>query len=130
MGIDAGFDMVPCLSKAAVDKQNWQSFLKIIKERYQKDDLVEIKSNYLEFKVSEHPQIPFEDNIDTLTRVSRACFGSRIRYWNNAADELGFYNWQEVHDSIKSYEQVWHACINWLLRISNTLLARRTGSSD
>ena len=129
MGIDAGFDMVPCLSKGALDKQNWRSFLKIIKERYQEDDLVEMKPNYLEFKVGEHPLLPFEshkflrfsskisgshadgveDYIDTVTRVARVCFGSRVRYWNNAADELGFYNWQEVHDSIKSYEQVWQA---------------------
>ena len=43
MGIDAGFDMVPRLSKGAADKQNWQSFIKTVKERYQNDDLVEIK---------------------------------------------------------------------------------------
>ena len=60
MGIDAGFDMVPRLSKAAVDKRNRQSFIKVIKERYQNDDLVEIKPNYLEFKAGEHPLLSFE----------------------------------------------------------------------
>ena len=34
MGIDAGFDVVPRLSKGAVDMQNWRSFILAIKERY------------------------------------------------------------------------------------------------
>lgn len=126
MGIDAGFDMVPRLSKGAVDKHNWQSFIKIIKERYQNDDLVEIKPNYIVFKAGEHPQLPFEghkflrfsskisgshakgieDYIDLVTTIARVSFGSRIRRWNEAADNWGFYNWTEVHDSIKSYQQV------------------------
>ena len=132
MGVDAGFDMVPCLSKGAVDRQNWQSFIKIIKESFHNDDLVEIKPNYLEFKAGEHPLLPFEGHkflrfssnisannakgvteyIDTVTRVARVCFGSRIRYWNEAADEWGFYNWEEVYTSIKSYEQVCYGIVN------------------
>ena len=132
MGIDAGFDMVPCLSKGAVDKQNWRSFMNVIKERYQNDDLVEIKPNYLELKVGEHPLLPFEGHkflrfsskisgshakgveeyIDTVTRVAQASFGSRVRCWNEAADEWGFYNWKEVHASIKSYEQVCYGILN------------------
>ena len=123
MGIDAGFDMVPRLSKGAVDKQNWQSFIKVIRERYRNDDLVEIKSNHLEFKAGEHPQLPFEGHkflrfsskisgshakgvqayIDTVTQVAQVSFGSRVRYWNEAADKRGFYNWQDVRTSIKSY---------------------------
>ncbi len=99
MGIDAGFDMVPCLSKGAVDKQNWQSFIEVIKERYQNDDLVDIKPNYLQFRAGEHPMLPFEGHkflrfsskisgshakgveeyIDTVTRVAQLSFGSRIR---------------------------------------------------
>lgn len=126
MGIDAGFDMVPRLSKGAVDRQNWQSFVKVIQEHYQNDDLVEVKPNYIVFKVGEHPRLPFEGHkflrfssktsgshakgveeyINTATRVAKVWFGSRIRYWNEAFDEMGFYNWQDVHDSFKSYEQV------------------------
>ncbi|KAG6997745.1 SET domain-containing protein 5 [Physcia stellaris] len=125
MGVDAGFDMVPRLSKGAVDKQNWQSFIKVIKERYQNDELVELKPNYLEFKAGEHPLLPFEGHkflrfsskisgsqakgvmeyVDTVTTVARVYFGSRVRCWSEAADESGFYNWQEVFTSIKSYEQ-------------------------
>lgn len=126
MGIDAGFDLVPRLSKGAVDRQNWQSFIKIIKERYQNDDLVEVKPNYIVFKAGEHPRLPFEGHkflrfssktsgshaqgvqeyIDTVTRVAKACFGSRIQDWDEGFDEQGFYNWQDVNDSFKSYEQV------------------------
>ena len=132
MGIDAGFNMVPCLSKGAVDKQNWQSFIKVIKEYYQNDDLVEIESNYLKFKAGKHPQLPFkghkflrfsskisgshakgvEKYIDTVTQVAQVIFGSRVQYWNEAADKWGFYNWQEVHDSMRSYEQVCCGILN------------------
>ena len=126
MGIDAGFDMVPRLSKGAVDKHDWQSFMKVIKERYQNDDLVDIKPNYLQFRAGEHPMLPFEGHkflrcsskisgshakgveeyIRTVTRLAQARFGSRIRYWNEITDARGFYDWQEVHTSIRSYEQV------------------------
>ncbi|KAF4625252.1 hypothetical protein G7Y89_g12916 [Cudoniella acicularis] len=125
MGIDAGFDMVPRLSNGAVDRHNWQSFIKLIREHYQNDDLVEVKPNYLEFKAGEHPLLPFEGHkflrfssktsgshakgveeyIYTVTRVAQASFGSRVRYWNEACDEYGFYSWPEVHESFESYEQ-------------------------
>ena len=52
--------MVPRLSEGAVDKQNWQSFIEVIKEIYQNDDLIEIKTNFLEFKAGEHPKLPLE----------------------------------------------------------------------
>lgn len=126
MGIDAGFDMVPRLSKGAIDRENWQSFINVIKEYYQNDDLVEVKPNYIVFKAGEHPRLPFEGHkflrfssktsgshaegveqyIDTVTQVAQVRFGSRIRYWNEGLDEWGFYNWQEVNDSFESYEQV------------------------
>ena len=132
MGIDTGFDMVPHLSKGAVDKQNWQSFIKVIKKRYPNDNLVEIKPNYLTFKAGEHPLLPFEGHkflrfsskisgshakgveqyIETVTRVTQVSFGSQVRCWNEAADESVFYNWQEVHASIESYEQVCCGILN------------------
>lgn len=131
MGINAGFDMVPRLSKGAVDKQNWQSFIKVIKEHYQNDDFVEIKPNYIRFKTGEHPLLPFEGHkflrfsskisgsnakgveeyIDTVARVARVSFGSRVRCWNETTDERGFYNWQDVHSSIESYEQVCYSIL-------------------
>ena len=110
MGIDTGFDMVPRLSKGAVDKQNWQLFIEVIKEHYQNDDLVEIKPNYVLFKAGEHPLLPFEGHkflrfssktsgshakgvekyIDTVTRVAQVSFGSRVRRWNEATDVRGY----------------------------------------
>ena len=93
--------MVPRLSKGAVDQKNWQSFIKVMKERYQNDNLVEIKPNYLIFKADEHPRLPFEGHkslrfsskvsgshgkgvekyIDEVTLVARVSFGSRVRRW-------------------------------------------------
>ena len=126
MGIDAGFDIVPRLSKGETDRQAWESFLNIIKELYQHDELVEIKSNYIVFKTGECPQLPFESHkflrfsskisgfdgrktneyINTVKRTAQGYFGSRIQYWNEACDQRGFYGWEEVHESIRSYEQV------------------------
>jgi hypothetical protein len=126
MGIDAGFDMVPRLSKGEADRQNWESFINVIKEHYQNDDLVQIKPEYIVFRAGEHPRLPFDGHkflrfsskvsgghakgvkryIETVTRVAKANFGSRIQYWNEALDERGFYNWQDVNDSFKSYKQV------------------------
>lgn len=132
MGIDAGFDMVPPLSKGVVDRHNWQSFIKVIKEHYQNDNLVEIKPNYIVFKAGEHPLLPFdghkflrfsskisgshakgvEEYIDTVTRVAKVSFGRRVRCWNEMVEESGFYSWQEVNDSFRSYEKVCYAFLN------------------
>lgn len=135
MGIDAGFDMVPRLSKGAVDKENWQSFIEVIKEKYQNDDLVEVKLNYLEFKVGEHPRLPFEGHkflrfssrisgshaegaveyIDAVTQAAQACFGSRIRCWNEAANKRSLYKWQKINSSIISYDQVCYRILNMII---------------
>ncbi|KUI59135.1 SET domain-containing protein 5 [Cytospora mali] len=127
MGIDAGFDMVPRLSRGIVDKQNWDSFINQIKELYKDDAQVEIKPNYIVFKAGEHPKLPLEGHkflrfsskisgriasetrvesyINAITRVARARFGFRIQYWNECADQHGYYDWNEVHESVRSYEQ-------------------------
>jgi hypothetical protein len=124
--IDTGFDMVPRLSKGAVDRQNWQSFIKFIKAHYKNDELVDVKPNYIVFKAGEHLLLPFEGHkflrfsskisgshakgvekyLDTVTRLAEVHFGSRIRRWIETADVRGVYDWQEVHESFKSYEQV------------------------
>lgn len=128
MGIDAGFDMVPCLSRGVVDKHNWDKFIGFIVNHYKDDAQVEIKPNYILFKAGEHPTLPFEGHkflrfsskvsgstakatraesyIDTVTRIAKCHFGNRIQYWNDGADQYGKYNWEEVHESIRSYEQV------------------------
>jgi hypothetical protein len=129
MGIHAGFDMVPRLSKGAVDRMNWKSFIESMKKHYQNDDLVEVKPNYIVFKAGEHPQLPFESHkflrfsskisgshakgveeyLDTVTQAAQIRFGSRVQAWNDAADQYGYYNWQEVNASFKLYEQVFCA---------------------
>lgn len=55
MGIDAGCDVVSLLSKGVVDRHNWARFIDMIKKHYEDDDQVEIKPNYIEFKVGEQP---------------------------------------------------------------------------
>ncbi|KAH7385096.1 hypothetical protein BKA64DRAFT_712220 [Cadophora sp. MPI-SDFR-AT-0126] len=127
MGVDAGFDMYPCLSKGLVDRQNWGRFIDIIKEHYKDDTQVELKPNYINFKAGEHPKLPFEGHkflrfsskvsgstaantkvdsyIDTVTRIAQTCFGSRIKCWHEGAGQSGAYNWVEVRESLRSYQQ-------------------------
>src|SRR4051812_14638735 len=107
--------MVPRLSKGGEDGKKWRSFIEAIKERYQNDELVEIKTNYIEFKAGEHPLLPFEGHkflrfsskisgshaegvdhyIDTVTRVASSFFGSRVQPWNDddAVNEF-YYTWK------------------------------------
>lgn len=128
MGADAGFDMVPRLSKDTVDRQSWALFIAAVKERYEGDDKVQIKTHYIEFAAGEHPLLPFqghkflrfsskitrriasetrvEDYIDTVTMLAKMVFGMRVRRWNELSDHYGFYDWGEIHDSIRSYDQV------------------------
>jgi hypothetical protein len=139
MGIDAGFDMVPPLSKGVVDRHKWNRFINTIKDRYKDDTQVEVKPNYINFKAGEHPMLPFEGHkflrfsskisgpraadtsvdsyIDIVTRVAKVYFGSRVQYWNECGDQYGHYGWKEVHESIRSYEQVSHIAVDssyWL----------------
>lgn len=125
MSVFVGFDMVPRLSSGVVDGKNWQSLIDSMKKHYKDDDLVEVKSNYIMFKVGQQPLLPFEGHkflrfsstiseeepkvkeyIDTVYRVAKVYFGSRIREWKDSTTEGGSYSQQEVHDSIDSYEQV------------------------
>ncbi|KAF1837749.1 SET domain-containing protein [Decorospora gaudefroyi] len=125
MGIDAGFDMVPRLSKSALDRFNWDSFIRRVKEEYKDDDRVEIKPNYIEFNVGEHPLLPFEGHkflrfsskisgslcgdaqeyVSTVSLIAEVSFGSRALCWSEIYDQYGHYGWKEVHESIRTYEQ-------------------------
>lgn len=125
MGIDAGFDMVPRLSRGTADTQNWGRFINVIKDHYKDDAQVETTTNCILFKVGEYPSLPFEGHkflrfsskvsgatgsralryINTITALAKANFGSRIQYWSDAFDQLGHYNWDEVNESLKSYDE-------------------------
>jgi hypothetical protein len=45
MGFDAGFDMVPKLSRTETDHEIWDLFINMVKEEYGSDEGMEIKSN-------------------------------------------------------------------------------------
>ncbi|KAH7184522.1 uncharacterized protein B0J16DRAFT_355242 [Fusarium flagelliforme] len=128
MGFDAGFDMVPKLSRTHTDHEAWNLFIFMVKDEFQADERMEIKPNYLSFNAGEVPTLPFEgfkflrfsskvsggnaaktgvwELIKTVCRIARSIFGSRIVYWCEAVDQFGHYDWKEVNDSIQSYEQV------------------------
>jgi hypothetical protein len=125
MGIDAGFDMVPRLSRDPDDKRQWSQFLELIESTYEHDEKVVLKDGYIEFEVGEHPKLPFDGHlflrfsskvsgscapawryIDEVRRVAHSLFGSRVQPWNEARDLWGFYDWIDVHESIRSYTKV------------------------
>lgn len=131
MGIDAGFDMVPRLSRGTADTDLWARFINAVRERYKDDAKVEMTPNYILFKVGEHPTLPLEGHkflrfsskvsgrsnawsyINTVTAVAKANFGFRIQYWDESCDQFGHYNWKEVHESLRSYDEVCRVS-NWL----------------
>lgn len=126
MGSYKGFDIVPRLTKRLVDKQNWGRLLKTIRERYQNDDQVEEKPNYMAFKSDPDLLLPLEchkflrfgatipnddtsglrNYIDTVSRVASCYFGSRVRDWDEGEGVSGYYALDDVKRSIRSYEQV------------------------
>lgn len=127
MGIDAGFDMVPRLSRGGADALKWDRFISAIKEHYKDDSQVEMEPHCILFKAGEHPRLPLEGHkflrfsskvsgqiatesrvenyIDTVTSIAKANFGSRIQYWNEAFDQLGHYDWKDVNESLRSYNE-------------------------
>ena len=102
MGIDAGSDMVPRLSRGAVDKQNWQSFIELIRELYQNDGLVETKPNYLEFNAGEHPRLPFEGH--KFLRFSSKVSGRYARRGKNCSMMLSLKKNRDEGWRIKAKE--------------------------
>lgn len=133
MGIDAGFDMVPRLSKGTTDTELWARFLAVIKEYYEDDAQVELKPNSILFKVGEHPSLPLDGNkflrfsskvsgrggthtetyIKTVARAAKPIFGPRIQYWDDGGDHFGHCSWSEVNESIRSYDKVRSILLPW-----------------
>ncbi|KAH8197076.1 hypothetical protein TruAng_008746 [Truncatella angustata] len=127
MGIDAGFDMVPRLSRGTEDCLKWNNFIDLVKQFYDADEQVEIGTHAIKFKAGEHPSLPVEGHkflrfsskvsgriaretgveafIQKVTIMAKASFGARIQFWDESDDQLGFYDWTSVHASIKSYMQ-------------------------
>ncbi|KAJ2990352.1 hypothetical protein NUW58_g2994 [Xylaria curta] len=125
MGVDEGFDMVPRLSRGSEDMREWGRFIDIVRKYYQDDAQVKVYDGYIEFDAGEHPMLPFDghkflrfsskitgrsdkphhvcDYIKSVRAIARSIFGSRVRPWTEAADQFGFYDWRDVHDSIKSF---------------------------
>ncbi|KAG6285149.1 hypothetical protein E4U46_006143, partial [Claviceps purpurea] len=110
MGIDMGFDMVPRLTSQIShweDISKWGAFLDDIKKTYFGDPRVEMKVNHILFQVGERPTLPFEGS--KFLRFSSKCaelhFGPRVVFWDEHFDQQGHYSWDEVHESVRSYEQ-------------------------
>ncbi|KAI5456710.1 hypothetical protein BGZ63DRAFT_408854 [Mariannaea sp. PMI_226] len=102
MGFDAGFDMVPQLTRTATDSRDWEIFIAFLKEHYRDSKRILIKPNCLLFKVGKHPIIPVEghkflhfsskisgkaaldsgikDYINTVTQITKIIFGGHVQY--------------------------------------------------
>ncbi|KAI1116412.1 hypothetical protein F5Y14DRAFT_406573 [Nemania sp. NC0429] len=117
--------MVPRLSQGVEDRFKWEKFLEVVKQFYAGDDQVEVGPRIIEFKVGERPSLPTEGHkflrfsskitgrnasisqvenyISNVRAIARDLFGDRIRPWNELFDKFGFYRWDFVNASIKSY---------------------------
>jgi hypothetical protein len=131
MGLDSGFDMVPRLGNSLADTKKWTGFVEDVKDYYRQDPKVEIKWNYVLFRAGKHILLlPTEghkflrfssiisadlanpkearDYIKTVSMIAEMIFGSRILYWDADSGQQGKYDWNQVHASIRSYDDVGH----------------------
>lgn len=141
MGLDAGFDMVPRLSRGTEDSLKWKNFIDLIKEFYDTDEQVEIGEYAIRFKAGEHPSLPLEGHkflrfsskiseriasetgvdayIQRVRFTAEKLFGARVHSWDESFDQDGFYDGRSVCDSIKTYSQVKMAPFHPLSRRSD-----------
>ncbi|KAG5988489.1 hypothetical protein E4U52_006538 [Claviceps spartinae] len=115
--------MVPRLTSQWEDTSKWGAFLDDIKKNYFDDPRVEMKASHILFQVGERPALPFEGSkflrfsskvsIDPRTeqyirnvfKCAKLHFGPRVVFWDEHFDQEGHYSWDEVHKSVRSYEQ-------------------------
>ncbi|KAK6351200.1 hypothetical protein TWF718_004370 [Orbilia javanica] len=125
MGIDAGFDIVPKLTKSPQDQASWNIFLSKLRDQYTSDPTVEFKENYMVWKKGEHPMIPYSghkflrfsskvsggsddlwEDVKVVIGLAQEVFGNkRVKVWHEGAVEDYFYKWPEVLQSWKSYDE-------------------------
>lgn len=120
--------MVPRLSQGIEDRMKWEQFLNVVKQFYAGDERVEVGPRVIYFKAGEGPSLPIEGHkflrfsskitgriaaetgvenyIRKVTALAMASFGCRIRRWDELRDEFGFYRWDFVNASFKSYKLV------------------------
>lgn len=120
--------MVPRLSQGIQDRMKWQQFLNGVKQFYADDERVNVGPRVIYSKAGEWPSLPLEGHkflrfsskitgriaaetgvesyIKNVMAMAIASFGGQIRLWNELSDEFGFYRWDFVHASVKSYELV------------------------
>ncbi|KAI0395389.1 hypothetical protein F5Y17DRAFT_423408 [Xylariaceae sp. FL0594] len=130
MGAAAGFDIVPRLAGVVDDWKKWDEFILSVEHHYANDEQVVRHEHCIEFKAGEeHPLLPLfgsgflrffgveatgsdaetsrvvRDYIQRVTGFARKAFGSRIRPWNELCGDVGFYNWDDVRDSMRAYNE-------------------------
>ena len=153
MGFDCGFDMVPRLENTEKDNKRRSTFLDEVRALYEQDPVFQLRANFIEFEVGEHPLLPFEGHkflrfsskissastgaaetyIRQVCRLARKHFGSQIQFWHELnEDYVSAYDWNEVRKSIKSFYSsvssgIICQCITVLLLISNMLEASNRG---
>ena len=123
MGFDCGFDMVPRLNESKSDKDRWLSFIDLLKKLYNEDPVFQVQPRVITFQVGEYPRLPLEGHkflrfsskvsgsltaaaepyIRQVYRVAREIFGQQVQFWHELHDNYGYYDWEAVNKSLKSY---------------------------
>lgn len=122
MGVDCGFDMVPRLTESSDDQRRWTAFVDEVKEVYREDTVLEVQHQVIVFHVGEWPRLPLEGYkflrfsskvsgsqtaaepyIRQVYCLARKIFDGQVKFWHEINDNYGYYDWQTVHDSHRSY---------------------------
>ncbi|KLO90172.1 uncharacterized protein LW94_13391 [Fusarium fujikuroi] len=120
---ESGFDMVPRLS-GYEDQEIWEEFIEHVQTVYKDESAFKIKADYMVFEEGKQLLLPLEGHkflrfssipdddshvefhINLVTDIARDYFGSRVRSWQSALGESGYYSEEEVNDSYRLYEQL------------------------
>src|ERR1051325_7782608 len=106
MGIEIAFDFFPPLGSSESEQKKWKRFIVAVILHFNKDTLVKLTQEGLEFKICESPFLPLDGTVfrrfqakvnsrhnvrnyvDPVARICREHFGEeRVHFWTTYGED-------------------------------------------